>query len=45
LEIDGGAYQLREQLEEVGDIPTQERLTEERIWSEEESEKQISDET
>jgi hypothetical protein len=44
LETDGGAYQPGEQLEEVGVEPTQEEMTEANM-SEEEVEKQLSDET
>jgi hypothetical protein len=44
LETDGGAYQPREKLEEVGLEPTQEELTEANL-SEEEAEQQLSDET
>jgi hypothetical protein len=45
LETDGGAYQPGEKLEEVGDMPTQEELTEETNMSEEEAEQQLSEET
>jgi hypothetical protein len=44
LETDGGAYQPEERLERVGDIPTQEELTEIKM-SEEEDEQQLDDET
>jgi hypothetical protein len=44
LETDGGAYHPEEQLEGVGDMPTQEELTEANL-SEEEVEQQLSDET
>ena len=43
LEIGGGAYQPREQLEEVGVKPTQEEMTEVSL-SEEEAEQQLNDE-
>jgi hypothetical protein len=44
LEADGGAYQPEEWLEGVGDMPTQEELTEANL-SEEETEQQLNDET
>jgi hypothetical protein len=45
LELNGGAYQPEEQLEGVGDMPTQEELTEETNMSEKEAEQQLTDET
>jgi hypothetical protein len=44
LETDRGAYQLREQLEGVGDMPAQEEMTEANM-SEEEVEQQLNDKT